>query len=121
MFYDIHNLVTIVRLKPTTTSFLVNFHVNSLPFYLGTAHSQYLMVIGRDGSLGPLCHSCEFDCQQWGVKNISWPCLSLLRGWDSLTMTFPGNNFAYIYIYIYIYYKYVDVSHLATSLVYIYI
>ena len=55
------------------------------------------MVIGRDGSLGPLCHSCEFDCQQGGVKNISWPCLSLLRGWDSLTMKFPGNNFAYIY------------------------
>ena len=76
---------------------MINFHVNSLSFYLGTAHSQCLMVIGRDGSLGPLCHSCEFDCQQGGVKNISWPCLSLLRGWDSLTMKFPGNNFAYIY------------------------
>ena len=31
------------------------------------------------------------------VKNVSWPSLSLLRGWSSLTMAFTG-KFLYIYI-----------------------
>ena len=34
-----------------------------------------------------------------GVKNVSWPWLSPLRGWGSLTMTFTG-KFVYIYNYI---------------------
>ena len=33
-----------------------------------------------------------------GAKNVSWPWLSLLRGWCSVTMTFTG-KFVYIYIY----------------------
>ena len=37
-----------------------------------------------------------------GAKNVSWPWLSLLRGWGSLTMTSTG-KFVYIYIYMYIY------------------
>ena len=37
-----------------------------------------------------------------GAKNVSWPWLSPLRGWVSLTMTSTG-KFTYIYIYIYIY------------------
>ena len=32
-----------------------------------------------------------------GEGAISWPWLSLLQGWDSLTMTFLG-KFEYIYI-----------------------
>ena len=32
-----------------------------------------------------------------GAKNVSWPWLSLLRGWCSVTMTFTG-KFVYIYI-----------------------
>ena len=35
------------------------------------------------------------------VKNISWPWLSPLRGWGSLTLAFTG-KFVYIYICIYI-------------------
>ena len=37
-----------------------------------------------------------------GAKNFSWPWLSPLRGWGSLTMASTG-KFVYIYIYIYIY------------------
>ena len=37
-----------------------------------------------------------------GAKNVSWPRLSPLRRWGSLTMTFTG-KFIYIHIYIYIY------------------
>ena len=43
-----------------------------------------------------ICLSAE------GAKNVSWPWLSPLRGWGSLTMAFTG-KFVYIYIYIYIY------------------
>ena len=39
-------------------------------------------------------------------KNVSWPWLSLLRGWGSLTMAFPG-KYVHIYIYIYIYIAFV--------------
>ena len=35
-----------------------------------------------------------------GAKNVSWPWLSPLRGWGSLTMALTG-KFVYIYIYIY--------------------
>ena len=35
-----------------------------------------------------------------GAKNVSWPWLSLLQGWGSLTMTFTG-KFVCMYIYIY--------------------
>ena len=35
-----------------------------------------------------------------GAKNVSWPWLSLLRGWGSLTMAFTG-KFVYIYILAY--------------------
>ena len=31
-----------------------------------------------------------------GAKNVSWPWLSLLQGWGSLTMAFTG-KFVYIY------------------------
>ena len=37
-----------------------------------------------------------------GAKNVSWPLLSPLRGWGSLTMAFTG-KFVYIYMYVYIY------------------
>ena len=41
------------------------------------------------------------------AKNISWPWLSLLRGWGSVTMAFIGEYAYYIYIYIYIYIIYI--------------
>ena len=37
-----------------------------------------------------------------GAKNVSWPLLSPLRGWGSLTMAFTG-KLVYIYMYVYIY------------------
>ena len=39
-----------------------------------------------------------------GAKNVSWPWLSPLRGWGSLTMT-STDKFVYIYIYICMYIK----------------
>ena len=44
----------------------------------------YVMVTGRGDGLRTLCHSCRFAC----AKNFSWPLLSPLRGWGSLTMAF---------------------------------
>ena len=41
-----------------------------------------------------------------GAENVSWPWLSPLRGWGSLTMTSTG-KFVYIYIYTYIYIVYI--------------
>ena len=34
-----------------------------------------------------------------GAKNVSWPWLSPLRGWGSLTM---ASIYIYVYIYIYV-------------------
>ena len=68
---------------------------SSIPLTLG--------LIGRDGSLSTLCHSCGFACQQRVLKTFSGP--AYLRSEDgvggSLTMAFTGK---FIYIYIYIYY-----------------
>ena len=49
-----------------------------------------------------------------GAKNVSWPWLSPLRGWGSLTMTFTS-KFVYIYIYIYIYIFIIFMSELRPS------
>ena len=51
--------------------FLVNLYVYRSSVYLATAQSQYLMVIGRDGGLSTLCHSCRFACQQRVLKTFS--------------------------------------------------
>ena len=52
-----------------------------------------------------------------GAKNVSWPWISPLRGWGSLTMAFTG-KFVYIYIYIYIY---IYVIYIYIKYIYIYI
>ena len=54
-----------------------------------------LGLIGRDGGLNTLCSNC---LSAEGVKNVSWPWLSPLRGWGSLTMSLTG-KFVYVYIY----------------------
>ena len=38
-----------------------------------------------------------------GTKNVSWPWLSPLQGWGSLTMTSTGKFIYIIYLYIYVY------------------
>ena len=53
--------------------FLVNLHIYGSSFYLATTQCQYLMVIGRDGGLSTLCHSCEFACQQRVLKTFPGP------------------------------------------------
>ena len=59
-----------------------------------------LGLIGRDGGLRTLCHSCGWRVclSPEGAKNVSWSWLSPLRVWGSLTMTFTG-KFIYIYIH----------------------
>ena len=59
-----------------------------------------LGLIGRDGGLRTLCHSCGWRVclSPEGAKNVSWSWLSPLRVWGSLTMAFTG-KFIYIYIY----------------------
>ena len=37
------------------------------------AQSQCLMVIGTDGGLSSLCHSCGFACQQKVLKTFPGP------------------------------------------------
>ena len=72
----------------------ISSYYGSIPLALG--------LIGRDGALSTLCHSCGFACQQRVLKTFPGPWLSPLRGWGSLTMTSTG-KFVYIHIYIYIY------------------
>ena len=72
------------------------------------------MLIGRDGELSTLYHSCGFDYQQrlqTVLKTFPDRCfLDALfaprmvggRGRGSLTVAFTG-KFVYIYLYIYIY------------------
>ena len=59
-----------------------------------------LGLIGRDGGLRTLCHSCGWRVclSPEGAKNVSWSWLSPLRVWGSLTMAFTG-KFIYIYIH----------------------
>ena len=39
-----------------------------------------------------VCHSCEFACHERVVKTWLSPWLSPFRGWDKLTMVFPGKS-----------------------------
>ena len=43
-----------------------------------------LRLIGRDGGLSTLCHSCGFSCHQRVLKTFPGP--GYLRGWGSLTI-----------------------------------
>ena len=56
-----------------------------------------LVLIGMNFGLSTLCHSFVFDYQETKniAKNVSWSWLSLLRGWDSLTMAFTVNLYTY--------------------------
>ena len=62
-----------------------------------------LRLIGRDGGLSTLCHSCGFACQQRVLKTFPDPGYlhsedGVVWLWDPLV-----NLCIYIYIYIYIY------------------
>ena len=70
----------------------------SIPLALG--------LIGRDGGLSTLCHSCGFACQQRVLK--TFPCPGYLHSED-------GVVWLYIYIYIHIY------MHIACMYIYTYI
>ena len=61
--------------------------ISGSPFYLTMAQSKCLMPIRKNSGLNTLCHSCGFE----SAKNFSYPWLSPLRGWGSLTMTFSDN------------------------------
>ena len=52
-----------------TMIFLVNLHMFSSPIYTATAQCQYLITIGRNGSVITLCLSCSF-AGQWRVLKI---------------------------------------------------
>ena len=60
-------------------------------------------LIGRDGDLSTLCHSCEFACQQKVLKSCPGP--GYLRSKDGVVWLchLLVNLYLYIYIYIYIY------------------
>ena len=51
--------------------FLLSLDIYNSSFYLATAKSLWLMVIGRDGGLRILCHSCGFACRQRVLKTFS--------------------------------------------------
>ena len=48
--------------------FLVN--LDSSPFYIAMAQSQYLKVIGTNCGLGNLCHGRRFTCQKSVLKSF---------------------------------------------------
>ena len=70
----------------------------SIPLTLG--------LIERGGGLNSLVSQLQVCLSAEGAINVSWPWLSLIRGWGSLTMAFTS-KFIYIYI-IYIYYRQID-------------
>ena len=59
--YNITKYITIYNIcnkcLQTNISYIYIYTYSS-PFFLATPQSQCLMVIGRDGSLSTLCHSC---------------------------------------------------------------
>ena len=63
----------------------------SIPLTLG--------VIGGDGGLSTLCHSCGFACQQRVLKTFPDLGYLPLLGWGSLTMTFTGKFEYIVYTY----------------------
>ena len=64
----------------------------SIPLTLG--------LIERGGGLNSFVSQLQVCLSAEGAINVSWPWLSLIRGWGSLTMAFTS-KFIYIY-YIYI-------------------
>ena len=75
------------------------FWIYSSPFQLATTQSLCLMVIGRDGGLSTLCHSCGFACQDRVLKTFPGPgYLCFGDGVWHVTMTFLC-KFGWIYIY----------------------
>ena len=53
--------------------FLVHLDIYSSLFYLTKAQSLCLIVIGRDGGLSTLCHSCRLACQQRVLRGCLCP------------------------------------------------
>ena len=70
-------------------------------FILLHSISLTLVLIGRNKGLSTLCYSCCFDFSR-GCRKYSWPWLSLLRRWGSLTMAFTC-KFLYIAYHLIIY------------------
>ena len=64
----------------------------SIPLALG--------LIGRDGGLSTLCHSCGFACQQRVLKTFPGP--DYLRSEDGVVWLWHSLVNLYIYIYIHI-------------------
>ena len=56
-----------------------------------------LNLFGVDMEGLRVCLSAE------GTKNVSWPWLSPLQGWGSLTMTSTGKFIYILYLYMYVY------------------
>ena len=50
--------------------FLVNLHIDGSLIYLAMAQSHCLVVIGEDGGLSTLYHSCGITCQQRMLKSF---------------------------------------------------
>ena len=76
-----------------------------------------LGLMGRDGDLSTLCHSCRFACQQTVLK--TFPGSGYLHLEDGVVWLWHSMvNLYYIYIYIYIYYIYI---YIYIYIIYIYI
>ena len=84
---NIFYLLWIIKFnKKVLNNWVLSYPTISLLFPLSTLDEFHSTVIQK------VCLSAE------GAENISWPWLSLLRGWGSLTMTFTG-KFVFVHIY----------------------
>ena len=84
----------------------IYIYTYSSPFLLATPQSQCLMVMGRDGGLSNLCHSCglwAYVSEEGVQKTFPGPgCLSSEDGQSDYGIWhFLVNLYIYIYIYIY--------------------
>ena len=104
---------TTLRYSPYNLYNIYNIYIYIYIYTWLTISSCYgsipltLVLIGRDGGLSTLCHSCRFTSQQRVLKTFPGP--GFLRSEDGvvwlwhLLVNLFKNLYMHIYIYIYIY------------------
>lgn len=78
-------------------AYWVNVNIYGSPFCLAMAHSHCLMASRKYGGLSTLSNSWVIFPAE-NNKNISWPFLSLLRGWGNMTLVFI-DKFASVWLF----------------------
>ena len=116
IYIYIHNMhiiyiIYIIHIIYYIYIYIYNLQVNLyIQFTISSCYSSILLtlgLIGGDGGLGTLCHTCGFACHQWVLK--TFPGFGYLRSEDGvvwlwhLLVNFHIHVYTYNWIYIYTY------------------